>query len=652
MLDLKIENILITQSEQLKIIDFGLSNVYSPTEQLNTFCGSLYFAAPELLKAKEYTGPEVDVWSFGVVLYVLVCGRVPFDDTNLPALHEKIKSGVVENYPDHLGKDCLDLLSKIFVVNPKERITLSAIQAHPWMNKGYEEPIKNYLPHRQPLESIDMEIVNGMHGFGLGHPDEIQEKLQKIVSSAAYQVAALKIDQNFQKKINDDQSLANKPRWRRTLSTKRKIQIHDDFQSLPAMYDPLVSIYYLVKERKESDKRKSMLLNAESSPITISRSTSTLVSNTPPIAAQPSLIRRRTFDTTKKLPELPASEKKKSTNRLSMSFDLFKNPNPTPSKSENITTRRTTLLRQKSLQTMKKLGLKMPGSSRTADVDNLSSSSSTTTEETKNRPSSIQSSTSKSHWLKLDLNKNASNSAVKRQSATSTSSSARPAWRKMSVSRRSKRLSIDSSTGNLPTPVDPMLTNENNEVKNAKGKKKKRRSFSFTCNTNFFAADAPTLKITPSKSEGVSSKNKKKSDHPKSIFHFNRAHLLRVTPEQMITGLQKVLQNLNIHSRQSEKFTLRCQCSSAVWTRFINTSSVATDESLIRDDAFVENDPNNLEFNIMIYEARWAGGKIGFKVKEDDFYSSTTINLYIKQISKNIYNCLLNEIGHIYHSTS
>lgn len=102
--DLKIENILITQSEQLKIIDFGLSNVYSPTQQLNTFCGSLYFAAPELLRAKQYTGPEVDVWSFGVVLYVLVCGRVPFDDTNLPALHEKIKSGVVEDYPDHLGK--------------------------------------------------------------------------------------------------------------------------------------------------------------------------------------------------------------------------------------------------------------------------------------------------------------------------------------------------------------------------------------------------------------------------------------------------------------------------------------------------------------------------------------------------------------------
>ena len=100
--DLKIENILISKSGDIKIIDFGLSNLYSPRSLLKTFCGSLYFAAPELLNARQYTGPEVDVWSFGIVLYVLVCGKVPFDDQSMPQLHAKIKRGHVD-YPQWLS---------------------------------------------------------------------------------------------------------------------------------------------------------------------------------------------------------------------------------------------------------------------------------------------------------------------------------------------------------------------------------------------------------------------------------------------------------------------------------------------------------------------------------------------------------------------
>ena len=100
--DLKIENILISKTGDIKIIDFGLSNLFSPRSHLKTFCGSLYFAAPELLQAKQYTGPEVDLWSFGIVLYVLVCGKVPFDDQSMPQLHSKIKKGAVD-YPTWLS---------------------------------------------------------------------------------------------------------------------------------------------------------------------------------------------------------------------------------------------------------------------------------------------------------------------------------------------------------------------------------------------------------------------------------------------------------------------------------------------------------------------------------------------------------------------
>jgi serine/threonine protein kinase len=110
--DLKIENILISKTGDIKIIDFGLS-------QLKTFCGSLYFAAPELLQAKQYTGPEVDVWSFGIVLYVLVCGKVPFDDQSMPQLHAKIKKGHVD-YPPWLSAGSYTFLQVLTAANRQQ----------------------------------------------------------------------------------------------------------------------------------------------------------------------------------------------------------------------------------------------------------------------------------------------------------------------------------------------------------------------------------------------------------------------------------------------------------------------------------------------------------------------------------------------------
>ena len=124
--DLKIENILISKTGDIKIIDFGLSNLFAPRGHLKTFCGSLYFAAPELLQARAYVGPEVDVWSFGIVLYVLVCGKVPFDDQSMPALHAKIKKGLVD-YPNWLSSGMP--IPSLDVVPVAAVLTLSRMQA-------------------------------------------------------------------------------------------------------------------------------------------------------------------------------------------------------------------------------------------------------------------------------------------------------------------------------------------------------------------------------------------------------------------------------------------------------------------------------------------------------------------------------------------
>ncbi|KAI5808983.1 kinase-like domain-containing protein [Peziza echinospora] len=272
--DLKIENILISKTGDIKIIDFGLSNLFAPRSHLKTFCGSLYFAAPELLQAKQYVGPEVDVWSFGIVLYVLVCGKVPFDDQSMPALHAKIKKGVVD-YPQWLSLECRNILSRMLVTEPRARATLAEIIQHPWLNKGFTAPPENHLPLREPITlPLDPAVINGMTGFEFGTSEAITAQMTKIIESEDYQSAVRNAsrDTPLQSPTGDKKKSFGFDFYKRRSSTSSKdtltnpsteVLSHPYIPDPLNAYHPLVSVYYLVKEKLERDRQ---ILNGGAQP--------------------------------------------------------------------------------------------------------------------------------------------------------------------------------------------------------------------------------------------------------------------------------------------------------------------------------------------------------------------------------------------------
>nr|XP_012227393.1 PREDICTED: serine/threonine-protein kinase MARK2-like isoform X4 [Linepithema humile] len=143
--DLKAENLLLDSEMNIKIADFGFSNEFTPGNKLDTFCGSPPYAAPELFQGKKYDGPEVDVWSLGVILYTLVSGSLPFDGSTLRELRERVLRGKYR-IPFYMSTDCENLLKKFLVLNPTKRASLENIMKDKWMNMGYEdEELKPYL---------------------------------------------------------------------------------------------------------------------------------------------------------------------------------------------------------------------------------------------------------------------------------------------------------------------------------------------------------------------------------------------------------------------------------------------------------------------------------------------------------------------------
>ncbi|XP_024115372.1 MAP/microtubule affinity-regulating kinase 3a isoform X7 [Oryzias melastigma] len=175
--DLKAENLLLDADMNIKIADFGFSNEFTLGNKLDTFCGSPPYAAPELFQGKKYDGPEVDVWSLGVILYTLVSGSLPFDGQNLKELRERVLRGKYR-IPFYMSTDCENLLKRFLVLNPAKRGTLEQIMKDRWINAGFEED--ELKPYTEPeLDITDQKRIDVMVGMGYKLED-IQESLGKM----------------------------------------------------------------------------------------------------------------------------------------------------------------------------------------------------------------------------------------------------------------------------------------------------------------------------------------------------------------------------------------------------------------------------------------------------------------------------------------
>ncbi|PZC74446.1 hypothetical protein B5X24_HaOG207849 [Helicoverpa armigera] len=181
--DLKPENVVFFEKlGVVKLTDFGFSNKFCPGQKLETSCGSLAYSAPEILLGDSYDAPAVDVWSLGVILYMLVCGQAPFQEANDSETLTMIMD-CKYTIPQHISNSCKRLIGRMLVREPEKRATLSEIATDPWVTAGEGVTVEDFdtpLVAKEQLSEDDRSaIVQRMVNGTIASKEQILEALEK-----------------------------------------------------------------------------------------------------------------------------------------------------------------------------------------------------------------------------------------------------------------------------------------------------------------------------------------------------------------------------------------------------------------------------------------------------------------------------------------
>lgn len=254
--DLKPENILIDENENLKINDFGLGNTLKPAEYLKTFCGSPLYCSPEITLQHNYIGPEVDIWSLGVILYGMVTGYMPWDgDTEMEMLVNAVKGQFV--IPHHVSKECAHIIKRMLTVNATKRATLAEIRESPWVNNGFDGPVPSCIKERPKLSgSPDEEIIDKLLGIGFTREEILRDLNEVDKTKMSYSMYYLMLDQKVKEQMereNEKRKLLEYPFARSTASLFEKEPTLEQMQERARSFSTLHAPPEKMERMKLSD---------------------------------------------------------------------------------------------------------------------------------------------------------------------------------------------------------------------------------------------------------------------------------------------------------------------------------------------------------------------------------------------------------------